>query len=186
MGRAPARSIQWLLATLAMAGMTGAVLAASGDPVPSASQQQTAPNHPGWHHHRPMMGGPGMMLERPLLRAFRQLNLTTDQQQQVRDILKSAHQQALAQRRAAASGTQDFTALFNPGDPNYASAVQMAKDRASVGIQQASQIEQNLYDVLNPQQKTQLTQVLAAMQSRMQQRRSEAQQPAAAPATGGP
>ncbi|HEX4025732.1 MAG TPA: hypothetical protein VHX52_13670 [Steroidobacteraceae bacterium] len=111
-------------------------------------------------------GGPGM-LDHPLLGAFRRLDLTTDQRQKIRTVLMTARRQGMP-RGAAAQG--DFTALINPGDPNHARAVQAAKDRASQRIQQASQTEQDLYNVLTAQQKTQLTQTFAQMRTRMQQR----------------
>ncbi|MGH8207010.1 MAG: Spy/CpxP family protein refolding chaperone [Steroidobacteraceae bacterium] len=129
--------------------------------------------HRGFHRFGPgraSAGGSGM-LDRPLLGALRRLDLTTDQRQKVRTILMNARQQA-TQRRRGAGNAPDFTALLNPGDPNHARAVQAARDRAAQRIEVASATQQNLYNVLTPQQKTQLTQHFAQMRTRMQQRRA--------------
>ena len=124
-------------------------------------------------------------LERPLLGAFRRLDLTADQRQKVRMILMDARQQA-APRRAEGGAPQDFTALINPGDPNHAHAVQAAKDRAAQRIERASRTEQNLYNVLTADQKTRLTQMFAQMRTRMQQREAarNAREPGATPPRG--
>jgi Spy/CpxP family protein refolding chaperone len=134
---------------------------------------------------RGRMAGPGggQMLERPLLGAFRRLDLTADQRQKVRMILIDARQQA-ASRPAGAGAPPDFTALINPGDPDHAHAVQAAKDRAAQRIDRAEQTEQNLYNVLTAQQKTRLTQMFAQMRARMQQR--EAARNAGPGAAAGP
>ncbi len=128
--------------------------------------------HRGFHRFGPRgmegPGGPGM-LDRPLLGAFRQLDLTADQRQKVRAILMNARQQA-TQRRPAAGTAPNFNALLDPGDPNHARAVQAAKDRAAQRIQLASQTQQSLYDVLTAEQKAKLTQTFAQMRTRMQQR----------------
>lgn len=145
----------------------------------------------GWHRRDEGFGrfrGPFMRraaasaalrLDAPLLGAFRQLNLSDAQRERVREVLLNARISALQARekQGAATDRQQFAALLNPGDPNYARAVQAAKDRAVDRIERATQTQQALYNVLTPAQKTQLTQILAQRRERMQQRGRAAQQP---------
>ncbi len=122
------------------------------------------------------------MLDAPMLRTFRQLNLSDAQRQQVRTILMNALNSARQQRQnaaGAATARQDLAAIVNPGDPNYARAVQAAKDRAAQRIQRATQTQQALYNVLTPAQKRQLTQIFAQRRQRMQQRMQQRTQRAA-------
>lgn len=117
-----------------------------------------------------------MMLDAPMLASFRRLELTDEQRQHVRQILITAHQRGTTgagAAHAAGTGRQDMAAIFNPGDPRYARAVQAAKDRAAARIQQATDTQQALYNVLTPAQKTQLSQIFAQRQERRQQRRQQ-------------
>jgi Spy/CpxP family protein refolding chaperone len=61
-------------------------------------------------------------------------------------------------------------ALANPGDPNYAAAVQAAKKRAADRIQRDSDLKLQLYNVLTPDQKTQWSKLVANWKARMAQR----------------
>ena len=106
---------------------------------------------------------------RALLRSFRALDLTAAQQQQVRIILGKARTQFEAQRSHPEPQT-DGLALANPGDPGYASAVQAAKKRATDRIQQQSDLNQQLYNVLSADQKTQFSKILSNWKARMAQR----------------
>ena len=144
-----------------------------------------------WQHarHGGFGGRAGMrpdagMLDRPLLGAFRRLDLTQDQWQKVRSILMTARQQARPAAGAPRANPAQLLALLNPGDPGHAAAVQAAQDRAVARIQRANQVQQNLYDVLTPQQKTRLTQMLAQVRQRVQQRLRE--RGPGGPGAGGP
>ena len=105
------------------------------------------------------------MLSGGLLHALHQLNLTPAQQQSVHTILTAAHSQFAAERRAG--GRPDFAVLSNPGDPNYATALQDLQTRLATRIQEQSQTELALYKVLTPAQQQQLPQVLATMKAKM-------------------
>jgi len=107
-----------------------------------------------------MMGGMG------LLRSFHELNLSSAQQQQLHTIVSNARAQFETKRPGGAS---DMMALANPGDPNYAAAVQAAKKRAADRIQKASELKLQLYNVLTPDQKTQLSKRMADWKARMAQ-----------------
>src|SRR5262249_40916843 len=130
-----------------------------------------------------MMGGAlgmgrGMVLERGLMAAFRQLDLTPVQREQVRTILFNAREgerMTAATEQQAGAGQQaldNFTVLANPGDPNYARAVQQLKTRATQRVQDSIQLatdtEQKLYNVLTADQKAQLPKVLDDIKSRTQ------------------
>jgi Spy/CpxP family protein refolding chaperone len=160
-----------MIAALGMSGAAG--FAASGawaatdtDSVTVVSPGSGSP--PAWHGHR----RPGM-LTFGMLRAFKQLNLTEAQQQSVHTILANARKQFTAERQANAP---NFTALSNPGDPNYAAALAAAKTAAANRVQEIGDIKQQLYGVLTPQQQAQLPQVLASIQAQFAQRRAARQQ----------
>jgi Spy/CpxP family protein refolding chaperone len=153
---------KWLMMALAITGIAGAVMGQTSSSSGSADPSSGTAGARHWHHH-----GQGMMLGGGLLHAFRQLNLTAAQQQSVHTILTAAHSQFAAERRAG--GRPDFTVLSNPGDPNYATALQDLQTRMANRIQAQSQTEQALYKVLTPAQQQQLPQVLAAMKAKMGQ-----------------
>jgi len=104
-----------------------------------------------------------------MLRATRQLNLTSEQQTTIKGILSSAR----AQHQANAGGAGvDFVTLGNPGDPNYAAAVQNARTAAANRLQSEVELQGQIYNVLTADQKAKLPQVLADMKSKAEQRRA--------------
>jgi Spy/CpxP family protein refolding chaperone len=132
---------------------------------------------PGWARH----GAHDHRMRSPFFRALRQLKLTPEQRVSVRSILTTSRQQRAAN---AQSGRPDFAALQNPGDPNHALAVQSAQTRAAAWIQQRSQIEASIYNLLTPEQKAALPTVLTHMQAQTQQRRVRHEKGAAPPKSG--
>src|SRR5690349_9720380 len=124
-----------LLAALTTVGVgAGAAMAADTSSTTTSATTSTAPaKHAGhWHHMRG-----GSFLVGTLLYATKQLNLTADQQQSIKTILSTARQQA----RTNAQGTQvDMTVLANPGDPNYATALQSAKTLATERVERESEL----------------------------------------------
>ena len=174
---------KWAMAAVASIGLAGGVVAAipsdsstNANATPSASQEDSHGwqhrDHGGWRHHHAhgwrhrhgagLLGG-----------ALRHLQLTADQRTKVRGILSSARAQNASTRQSIA---QNFAALHNPGDPNYAAALQAAQSRASNFVAQRSQVEKQIYGILTPEQKSQLPQVLSSMQNRMQERAAHAAQ----------
>ncbi len=158
------RTLGLLLVATATVGAGAAVAAAGTTSSATAATTTTAPAPDGRHWHRH-----GGMLVGMMLRATRQLNLTADQQASIRSILSSAREQHKA---AAASSTVDFTALANPGDPNYASALQSAKAAAAARFQSEVDLQAQIYNVLTPDQQKKLPQVLDDMKSKAEQRRA--------------
>ncbi|MGH8207986.1 MAG: hypothetical protein ACREU6_00045, partial [Steroidobacteraceae bacterium] len=130
-----------------------------------------------WHRHH------GGFLVGMTLRATRQLGLTTAQQGTIETILSTARAQAKA-AHASGPAPLDMTVLGNPGDSNYAAALQSAKTLAAHRIQTESELQGQIYDVLTAQQKAQLPTILAAMQAQAAQRRATWQQHAAATGAG--
>ena len=128
--------------------------------------------------HGGMMGGGGLMLARGL-------NLTDAQKQQIHTILTTARQNSMKEMKdgkpgdGKAGGMGDRLALMNPGDPNYAAAVQSAKKRAADRIQHMSDLKQQLYNVLTAEQKSEVQKRIAAWKTRMAQREDGSKGPPA-------
>jgi Spy/CpxP family protein refolding chaperone len=105
-----------------------------------------------------------------MLRATHQLNLTPNQQASIKSIMSSARSQRQAQ--AEAGSQVDLAALANPGDPNYATALQSAKAAAAARFQKEVDLQNQIYNVLTADQKAKLPQVLADMKSKAEARRA--------------
>jgi Spy/CpxP family protein refolding chaperone len=157
----------WVLAIASLgtaAGIASAQSTAPSSTPTSATTSAPAGGHK-WHGHR------GGFLLGMTLRATKQLNLTADQQASIKQILSTARAQAKA-ARAASQAPVDMTVLANPGDPNYATALQSAKTLAANRIQSESEIQAQIYNVLTAQQKAQLPTILASMKAEAAQRRA--------------
>ena len=167
------RTLGLLLVATATVG-AGAAVAAVGTTTTAASSAATtttapAPGGKHWHHgHR----GGGMLVG-VMLRATRQLNLTSDQQASIKTILSTARSQHQA---AAGTAPVDMMTLANPGDPNYATALQSAKAAAAAHLQNEVELQSQIYNVLTADQKARLPQVLADMKSKFEARRATWQQ----------
>lgn len=154
-----------VVAIASLSGAAGIAYAQSTtSPSTTASTTTQPATHGKWHHHR------GGFLLGMTLRATKQLNLTSDQQASIKQILTTARAQAKAAR--AAGPAIDMTALANPGDPNYATALQTAKTAAATRLQNESEIQAQVYNVLTAEQKAQLPTVLASLKAQAAQRRA--------------
>lgn len=112
------------------------------------------------------------MLDRPLLMAFRRLNLTDQQWDRVQAILEVQHLRS-GTRGTPQQRRAQIQALFNPGDPQHAQAVQAIKDRAAARVDEAAHAQESLYQVLTPAQKTQLQQLLTQRRERARQHQQQ-------------
>ena len=167
----------------------GAGTATSAATTGTAHNQWGEDGHPGedggrrCHHHHHYQGswgggghgqgegpGHGGMI-------FRDLNLTPEQHQKIRIIVMSARLDAMKQ--AGTHKPDDMAALMNPGDPNYKAAVEAAKKRATDRIQRMSDVQQQIYNVLTPEQKTELGKRIADWKTRMAQRQQNPKGPPA-------
>lgn len=172
------RTLSLLLVATATVGAGAAVAAVSTTTVPAATTT-TAPAPGGKHWHHGHRGG-GMLVG-VMLRATRQLNLTSDQEASIKSILSTARAQHKA---AAGAGSVDLMTLANPGDPNYATALQNAKAAASTRLQNEVEVQSQIYNVLTADQKAKLPQVLADMKSKFEARRAAWQQQHGAASSG--
>lgn len=173
------RNVGLLVLAMASIGAGGAVgIASAQTPVPAPSTTTAPTEGHEWRHHH------GGMLLGMTLRATRQLNLTADQKASIKSILANAR----AQRQAAHASGQapvDMAVLANPGDPNYATALQSAKTLAANRIQNESELQGQIYNVLTAEQKAQLPTVLASMKAQAAQRRANWEQRHAGPGSAG-
>jgi Spy/CpxP family protein refolding chaperone len=158
-------------ATIGVGGAVGIASAQTTAPAAAASAPDTTPpaGHK-WHgrHH-------GGMLLGITLRATKQLNLTAEQQASIKSIMANARAQMKA-AHASGQAPVDMSVLGNPGDANYATALQSAKTLAATRIQQESELQGQIYNVLTAQQKAQLPTVLASMKAQAEQRRQQWEQ----------
>jgi Spy/CpxP family protein refolding chaperone len=129
-----------------------------------------------WHRPNMMMRGRRFgepMLDRPLLLAFRRLDLTDQQWQRVQAILEVQHLRSGAGGGARQERRAQIAALFDPADPHHNEAVQAIKDRAVARIDQAAHTQQALYEVLSPAQQTRLQQLIKQRRERMRERQQQ-------------
>lgn len=178
-----------------------AAVAALGVSAMSQAQAPSAPPGPpptganppafAWHHGPPQhrqsfrhhrmhrRAGRSAGLVGILLRQVRQLDLSSAQRQQMRQLLSTA----MHDRRSQARSHLDVVVLGDPGNPGYARAIERAKTRAAQRIDNQSKLATQVYHILTPVQRKQLATLLAAdqvrldaMREKMQQRRAERQQ----------
>ncbi len=162
------RNVGLLIAAIASIS-AAASIANAQTTTPSTTTTTTSAPKGGhkWHrHHGGLLG--------LTLRATKQLNLTAEQQASIKSILSTARAQAKAAHAAAAP--VDPSVLGNPGDANYATALQSAKTHASNRIQAESELQGQIYNVLTAQQKAQLPTVLASIKAQAAQRRADWEQ----------
>lgn len=152
--------VQWVMVALAAAGLAGGIAMAqtTEGSTTSGSSTSTTPTARHWHR-RPGMIGMGLM------RALRQLNLTTAQQQQIHTIMTNARQQFATQQ--ASTTRPDFVALANPADPNHAAAISQLESNMNARLEQRDSIQKQIYAVLTPEQQSQLPTVLANIKAKM-------------------
>jgi Spy/CpxP family protein refolding chaperone len=172
------RNVGLLVLAIASIGTAAGVASAQTTTTPSTTTTAPATGGHKWghRHHGGMMVG-------MTLRATKQLNLTADQQASIKTILTTARAQAKA-AHASGQAPVDMAVLGNPGDANYATALQGAKTFAATHIQQESELQGQIYNVLTAQQKAQLPTVLASMKAKAQARRAAWEQKHAAATTG--
>jgi Spy/CpxP family protein refolding chaperone len=159
------------IVTAALAlGTSGAILAADAATSESSTSSATSSAASGttarhWHAGRrsPLVG--------TLLRASRQLNLTSEQKTDIKNLLVQA-------RSAGRANAQlpDMTVLGNPSASGYAAAVQTLKTERTAQLERDSALASSIYQVLTPAQQQALPGVLADMKAKFAQRRASWQQ----------
>jgi Spy/CpxP family protein refolding chaperone len=156
-----------LMIALAGLGMgTAVTFAQNTESAPSSTpDSSTSSSHHNSDAHHGMKHeggeGPGGPLVGTTLKATKQLNLTAAQKTQVKTILHNAREQ-----RKSEAGAMDMTVLGDPSNPGYSAALQTMKTHAADRVQQASEIQSQIYNVLTPEQKSKLPSVLASLKSK--------------------
>lgn len=120
---------------------------ASGGAAPSAG----APAWHGGHRH-------GHSEFRHVLS---QLNLTPEQQTQIKAIVAQAKADA-ASRHADSRSNREALMSMSPNDPNYPAMLATEKSNAAARIQRASDLKTQIYAVLTPDQQARIPSIIAA------------------------
>ncbi len=160
-------TIQRALFAVAVATLgAGAVGTASAQTTTTPAPATKGAQHP---HHRGHFRHGGGSFVSSLLRATKQLNLTTDQQSSIKSILAAS-----GPARGAGTRPQHpaLAVMGNPGDRTFASAVQNAQSAASGRVQKDSALAGQIYGVLNTAQRQALPGVLASIDAKEQARRA--------------
>jgi Spy/CpxP family protein refolding chaperone len=92
---------------------------------------------------------------------LRQLNLTPEQQIQIKAIFTQARPQMQALRTSLRSNHEALTAT-SPNDPSYPALLAAEKANGITRIQAASDLKTQIYAVLTPAQQAQIPAILAA------------------------
>lgn len=157
------KSFRYRLLIAALAVLFGTAIAKS-------QTAETAPPPPPMHGHQFGMGGPGMGF------FARELNLTDDQKTQMKSIMEKEHptikplmqqqRQLDVQLRQYVEGSFDQAKV-------QALAAQKSQIQAQLTVQE-TRIHNELYQVLTTDQQSQLKQLEAKHEARMQQHLGEA------------
>lgn len=150
--------------------LLSAVLVAALGCTPFAFAQQSG--H-AWHgHHGMAMGG----------HMYKQLNLSDTQRTQIKQMMQQGRAQAKPQMHALRQARQAFEAA-TPGTATYQTAASnMAEAEADAARTRATQradLRAQIYQVLTPEQRSQLASLQAQRQARIQQWKASRQQNAA-------
>jgi protein CpxP len=145
-----------VIAALAAAGLVGvAVHAATSADTPA---QAFGGHH--WHGHGPA---------RHFMHVLKQLNLTPEQQTQVKSIFAAAKPQFQKLGASARSNAEAIEGMA-PTDSAYPALLATAKVNAAARIQQMSDVKAQIFAVLTKAQQEQIPQILAADKAKWQQR----------------
>jgi len=139
------------------------------------SQTTDAPPPPHMHGHEFGMGGG------PMMGFFaKQLNLTEDQKAQMKSVMEKEHPTMKPlmeeQRQIDRQLRQYVEGVFDPAKVQ-ALAAQKAQVQAQITVQE-TRIHNQMYQLLTPDQQTQLKQLEAQHEARMQQHTNQAPPPA--------
>jgi protein CpxP len=136
----------------------GISIATAADEATPAAAAAAGPHR--WHHH-----GPGLLLSK--------LNLSAEQQAAVKTIMANAGPQMKSIRQEMRNNSLKLRQT-QPSDANYASVVaQVTQANGSLHSQMITQreaVRAQIFEVLTPEQQTQLATLQAQRQARMQAR----------------
>ncbi len=161
------KSIRFRLMIAALAVLLGSTMAKS-----QTADEAPAPPSPPMHGHRM---GMGMGMEGHLHFMAAKLNLTDDQKSQMKTVMQKEHSNMKPlhqQERLIDQQLREFVEGNFDEAKVQALAAQKAQIQAQLTVQE-TRIHNQLYQILNTDQKAQLKQMEADHQARMQQRMSQ-------------
>jgi hypothetical protein len=170
-------TIQRMLFAVTVAALGAGAGTAGAQTNAASSAPGTSSPHHGHHGHFRRFGGSPLVS--PLLRATKQLGqtpgtqglaLTQGQQASIKTILTSARP-----HRQPGTGPQGpgITVLGDPGNGGYLAAVTAAEAAASARIQRQYDLAEQIWGVLNKDQRNAIPTVLASIQAQQQARRAQ-------------
>ncbi|HEY4872800.1 MAG TPA: Spy/CpxP family protein refolding chaperone [Steroidobacteraceae bacterium] len=115
------------------------------------------------------------------MHVLKQLNLSAEQQTQIKSIFASAHSQ-FKEMGASMRSNHEALEATAPTDAGYPALLATEKANAAKRIEQMSAVKTQIYAVLTPAQIKQIPTVIAADKARWQQRH-QGPAPASNPAT---
>ena len=143
-----------------------------------ADQGQAGPCHSARHEWTSHHGHRGFE-QQGMHKLMRKLDLSDQQREQVRDIMKKSRPQFQTLRTQMRDNQRRLMDI-NPDDPNYAAVVaQVSQANGQVMtqmIQARSQLRADMYKVLSPEQKQKLQAMQQKWQERMQKQMHEREQ----------
>lgn len=145
-----------VVAALAAAGLAGVAVYA-------ATSADAPPQEAGhlWHAHH----GPA----RHFMHVLKQLNLSAEQQTQIKSIFASAKSQFQELHTSMRSNREELAAAA-PTDAGYPALIATEKANAAKLIEQMSAVKTQIYAVLTPAQIKQIPQILAADKAKWHER----------------
>lgn len=166
--RAINRSRAIVIAAIAVVGLAAITVNAA------TSTDTTPPMHSGhWRHHGPAAH---------FMHVLKQLNLSAEQQTQIKSIFASAKPQFASLRQSMRSNHEALLAA-TPSDAEYPALLATEKANAGKLIDQMSGVKAQIYAILSPAQIKQIPQVIAADKAKWQQRQQSSAPAASAPST---
>jgi periplasmic protein CpxP/Spy len=158
----------------AMNGLRAIVIAAlvaglAAFAIHAATSTDTTSQASGIHYwHRHHHGPAGRFMH-----ALKQLNLSAEQQTQIKSILAASKQQ-FQSLGAGMRSNADAMAAMSPTDPGYPALLATAKTNAVQRIQLMSDVKAQIFAVLTPAQQEQIPQIIAADRAKWQPRHQDA------------
>jgi Spy/CpxP family protein refolding chaperone len=154
-----------VIAALAAAGIAGVAVhaATTTDTTPQTSG---GPRGHGHHHH----GAAGRFMH-----VLKQLNLSPEQQTQIKSIFAAAKPQFKTLGGSMHSNAEAMAGM-SPTDSGYPALLATAKSNAAARVQQMSDVKTQIFAVLTKQQQEQIPQILAADKAKWAANRAKWQQ----------
>jgi periplasmic protein CpxP/Spy len=163
------------LRTIVVAALAVAALAAFAiHAAPSSDTSSQASGGDHWHRHHHGPAG-------RFMHVLKQLNLSAEQQTQIKSILAASKPQFRSLGAGMRSNAEAMAAM-PPTDPGYPALLATAKANAAARIQQMSDVKAQIFAVLTPAQQEQIPRIIAADKAKWQQRHQNSA-PAATTAT---